>query len=163
MTQQAWVGDWRQRIVERIRERGFSSLVAFGESAAMSTFREIAGLLGDDVAPMQLAMLMREEALERGHLDQFARSALVRYLADYLPTGWYRDKEHEYQRASAFADWIGCLGEAYRAAGERVWTVFMSAAELSEGWRPRGADDDLLRKLFERASFSAPAGCTERP
>lgn len=152
---QTWAGDWRQRIVERVRGSGFESLTAFSDSAATSTFQEIASRLGKDVAPIQLAMLMRDEAVERGQLGRFARGALVRFLADYLPKGWQQGKEHEYERASAFADWIACLGEDYRAAGERVWKVFMSATNLTEGWKPSGADDDLLRGLFDRASFSA--------
>lgn len=153
---QTWAGDWRRRIAERVRESGFESLTSFSDSAATSTFGEIASRLGTDVAPIQLAMLMREEAVERGQLGRFARGALVRFLTDYLPKGWQRGKEHEYERASAFADWIACLGEDYRTAGERVWSAFMSATNLTEGWRPNGADDDLLKSLFERASFSAP-------
>ena len=153
MTHQPWIGDWRQRIAQRIGERGFNSVAAFDESAATATFGEIAKQLGDDVAPIQLSMLMREEAIERGQLDRFARSALVRFLADYLPTGWRRDKQYEYQRASAFADWIACLGEEYQASGERVWQAFLSAVDLDEGWRPTGPDDDRLRALFEKASF----------
>jgi hypothetical protein len=44
----SWEGNWRVRLYERIRERGYDSLTAFAEAHPTLPLVELAGELGDD-------------------------------------------------------------------------------------------------------------------
>jgi hypothetical protein len=132
---------------------GFPSIVAYGEARPGQPFPDLSVELGPDVPPIQVALLMREEADRFGNLDRFARSSLVRYLRQYLPAGWSNQQEFEFTAASAFADWIALLGSEFRERGERLWKVFRSADDIPPRWLPESAGDPLYLDLWDRAGI----------
>src|SRR4051794_22116069 len=46
----AWSGDWRVRLRERIRDRGYDSVTAFAEERPTVSFADLADELGQDIA-----------------------------------------------------------------------------------------------------------------
>jgi hypothetical protein len=141
----AWQGDWYQRVIDRIRERGYRSATEFVEAHPTATFVELADVLGkDDVAPVQLEDAMRDEAGDDPvALEKFARSLLARNIFDVMPSGWAEE-----ERYLVIGSWASYLGERYNVATHRAFDALCALAP--EGWRPTGPDDPLLLEAFKR-------------
>ncbi|CAM4456747.1 Conserved uncharacterized protein [Corallococcus exiguus] len=53
--ERSWQGNWRVRLYERVRERGYDSLTAFAEARPTASLVELADELGeDDIAGAQV-------------------------------------------------------------------------------------------------------------
>lgn len=140
----AWLGDWRKRIVDRVRDVGFRSATEWIDAHPLRSLEDLANELGpEDVAADQLELTLREEA---GHdpiaLARLARSLLVRTILSKMPTGW---GDHD-QSVLVAASWAGCLGDEYDAAMERVLNKLDELAPF--GWRPTTPDDPILLEAF---------------
>lgn len=146
----SWLGDWKARLYERVRERGFDSLTAFAESRPAIPLNKLAEELGkDDVAGVQVMNGLRVEAERRKQLPRFVRDLLVRELAGGLPHGWPADLGggNRFQVAKTLSLWSGSTPEAYAERARQVITVLLANPPLA-GWRPLGPDDELLRTLL---------------
>lgn len=107
-------------------------------------------VLSSSVAPIQLKLLLKEEAEMSDDMRAFAVDTLSRFLREYLPDGWRGDSSAEYARVQAFSDWMTLVGEYYEEQCHRVWQWFNSS-DVRDGWLPTGPDDPLLHRAFNAA------------
>jgi hypothetical protein len=143
----AWVGDWKKRIRERIALLGFQTVGDFIESKQGVSLLRLADEVGkEDVAADQLMRMYRDEAShDEQSFTRFSRSMFSRYIRDTVLDGWRAP--NTFQRAHAFAQWCGAVGEARKPAARRVWHALMAIAP--EGWLPSGTDDPVLVAAFK--------------
>jgi hypothetical protein len=141
----AWDGDWRARLLSRLRTAGFSSATAYAEAYPTRTLVELAHQLGDgDVAGVQIEWLMKEDAeADPVQFVRFASSLLVREIWESMPEGWGENA----QLARVYGSWSAALGDPYDAHRDRVFDWLMENAPA--GWRPTGPDDPLLAEAFK--------------
>jgi hypothetical protein len=146
----AWGSNWKRRLDERVRERGYASLTAFAEARPAVPLYLLAEELGkDDVAAVQVLSGLLAEAEQRKQVTRLVRDVLVRELAESLPQGWPAELDDATRGEVAMA--LGCWTayapetheERVRKAGEALL-----AAPPPPGWRPLGPDDELLRTLL---------------
>lgn len=147
---QAWQGNWKVRLYERVRERGYPSLTAFAEARPAVPLYLLADELGhDDVAAVQVFSGLLAEAEQRKQVTRLMRDVLVRQLAESLPEGWPAtlNDETRFAIAEALGFWSAYTPETHYRRVEQARTT-LRARPPSPGWRPLGPDDELLRMLL---------------
>jgi hypothetical protein len=146
----SWHGNWKVRLYERVRERGYDSLTAFAEARPTASLVALAEELGkDDVAGVQVFSGLVAEA-ERSHqLTRLVRGQLVRELWECLPNGWpaVLDREARFAVAQALGSWYSLTPETHKERVDQVGDALL-ANPPPPGWRPLGPDDELLRTLL---------------
>ncbi|OJH37908.1 NUDIX hydrolase [Cystobacter ferrugineus] len=146
----SWKDNWKVRLYERVRERGFDSLTAFAEARPTTSLVALAAELGEaDISAVQIFSGLVAEA-ERSHqVTRLVRSQFVRELSESLPDGWptVMDETSRFEVAQALAFWFGFTPETHRKRAERVMTALRTTPP-PPGWRPLGPDDELLRTLL---------------
>ena len=145
----AWRGNWRVRLYERLRERGYESLTAFAEARPTASLVALAEELGEDVAGVQVFSGLVAEA-ERSHqLTRLVRGQLVRELSQHLPDGWpsVMDDTSRFKVAKALGFWSSYTPETHEKRVEQAGDALL-ATPPPPGWRPLSADDELLRTLL---------------
>jgi hypothetical protein len=146
----SWQGNWRVRLYERVRERGYDSLTAFAEARPAVPLNLLAEELGkDDVAGVQVLSGLLVEAERCKQVTRFVRDVLVRQLSESLPSGWpvAMDDESRFQAAKALGCWSADIPESYQERADQVMAALL-AMPPPPGWRPLSPDDDLLRTLL---------------
>lgn len=146
----SWQGNWRVRLYERVRERGYTSLTAFAEARPAVPLNLLAEELGkDDVAGVQVLSGLLVEAERRRQVTRFVRDVLVRQLSESLPRGWplVMDDKSRFQVAKALGCWSADIPDSYQERADRVMAA-LRATPPPPGWRPPGPDDELLRTLL---------------
>ena len=146
----SWQGNWKVRLYERVRERGYDSLTAFAEARPAVPLHALAEELGGDALnAVQVFSGLVAEAERCNRLPRLVRGQLVRELADALPDGWpiVMDAEVRFEVAHALARWTTYTPETHK---ERVRLIgdALLASPPPPGWRPLGPDDELLRTLL---------------
>ncbi|MCP3064789.1 NUDIX hydrolase [Myxococcus sp. K38C18041901] len=146
---EAWRGDIKARLYERVRERGFDSLTAFADSRPAVPLHVLADELGHDVAAVQILSGMLAEAERTKKVTRFTRDVLVRLLSQSLPSGWptVMDDANRFKVAKALGSWSAYSPETHKERARRVGDALL-ANPPSAGWRPLGPDDELLRTLL---------------
>ncbi|MFL5354659.1 NUDIX hydrolase [Archangium sp.] len=145
-----WQGNWKVRLYERVRERGYDSLTAFAEARPAVPLYLLAEELGkDDVAGVQILSVLLAEAERRKQVTRFVRDVLVRMLSQSLPLGWpaLMDDANRFKVAKALGSWSAYTPEEYEERVRRVSDALL-ATPPPPGWRPLGPDDELLRTLL---------------
>lgn len=146
----SWQGNWKARLYERVRERGYESLTAFAEARPTASLVALAEELGpDDVAGVQVYSGLVAEA-ERAHrVTRLVRGQLVRELCTHLPNGWpaVLDDANRFKVAKALGLWSGITPETHEERVRRVGDALL-ANPPPPGWRPLGPDDELIRTLL---------------
>ncbi|WP_375759605.1 NUDIX hydrolase [Corallococcus exercitus] len=146
----AWQGNWKARLYERVRERGYDSLTAFADARPAVPLVALAEELGqDDVAGVQLLSGLLAEAEQRKQVTRFVRDALARLLSQSLPNGWPAvvDDATRFQIAKALGSWSVYIPDAYQERADQVMAT-LRAQPPPAGWRPLGPDDELLLTLL---------------
>jgi hypothetical protein len=146
----AWQGNWRARLYERVRERGYDSLTAFAEARPAVPLYLLADELGeDDVAAVQLLSGLHAEAERRKQITRFVRDVLVRLMAENLPNGWPAVLEDEalFQVAKTLGCWSADTPDTHEERVKQARKA-LRAHPPPPGWRPLGPDDELLRTLL---------------
>ncbi|XXF79589.1 NUDIX hydrolase [Myxococcaceae bacterium GXIMD 01537] len=145
----AWRGNWRARLYERIRERGYDSLTAFAEERPTASLVALAEELGEDVAGVQVLSGLLAEAERRKQVTRFVRDVLVRMLSQSLPEGWpaVLDDANRFKVAKALGRWSAYAPETHEERVRQASAVLL-ATPPPPGWRPLGPDDELLRTLL---------------
>jgi hypothetical protein len=146
----SWEGNWKVRLYERVRERGYDSLTAFAEARPTASLVALAKELGeDDINAVQVFSGLVAEA-ERSHqLTRLVRGQLVRELAEHLPDGWpaVLDDADRFEVAHALARWSTYTPETHQERVKQVRAA-LRATPPPPGWRPLNPDDELLRTLL---------------
>jgi hypothetical protein len=146
----SWRGNWKVRLYERVRERGYDSLTAFAEGRPTLPLVELAQELGgDDVNAVQVFSGLVAEA-ERSHqLTRLVRGQLVRELSESFPHGWpaVMDDETRFEVAMTLGSWTAFTPETHKERVRQAGSVLL-ATPPPPGWRPLGPDDELLRTLL---------------
>jgi hypothetical protein len=146
----SWQGNWRVRLYERVRERGYSSITAFAEARPTASLVELADELGrDDVAGVQVFSGLLAEAERNHQVTRLVRGQLVRELFNHLPKGWPEvlDDANRFDVAHALARWSTYTPETHEKRVEQAGDRLL-ATPPPAGWRPLGPDDDLLLMLL---------------
>jgi hypothetical protein len=146
----SWQGNWKARLYERVRERGYDSLTAFAEARPAVPLVELAEELGkDDVAGVQVLSGLLAEAEQRKQVTRFVRDVLVRQLSQSLPNGWptVMDDESRFQVAKALGCWSADTPETHKERVRQARAALRTTPP-PPGWRPLGPDDELLRVLL---------------
>jgi hypothetical protein len=146
----SWEGNWKVRLYERVRERGYDSLTAFADARPTASLVALAEELGaDDVNAVQVFSGLVADA-ERSHqLTRLARGQLVRELFEGLPNGWpaVLDDANRFKVAKALSSWIAFTPDTYQDRARQVSAALL-ATPPPPGWRPLGPDDELLLMLL---------------
>jgi hypothetical protein len=148
--ERAWQGNWKVRLYERVRERGYDSLTAFADARPAVPLYALAEELGeDDVAGVQVLSGLLAEAEQRKQVTRFVRDVLVRLLSQSLPDGWpaVMDDANRFAVAKALGSWSAYIPEDYQERADQVMAA-LRATPPPPGWRPLGPDDELLRTLL---------------
>jgi hypothetical protein len=145
----AWEGNWKVRLYERVRERGYDSLTAFAEARPAVPLYVLAEELGSDVAGVQVLSGLLAEAEQRNRVTRFVRDVLVRQLSQSLPEGWpaVMDDGNRFKVAEALGLWSAFTPEEYEQRVDQAGDALL-ATPPPPGWRPLGPDDELLRTLL---------------
>ncbi|RKH15721.1 NUDIX hydrolase [Corallococcus praedator] len=146
----SWQGNWKVRLHERVRERGFASLTAFAKARPTASLVALAEELGkDDIAGIQVLSGLLAEAEQRKQVTRFERDVLVRMLSQDLPLGWpaVLDDANRFAVAKALSGWIAYTPEAHQARARQIMMDLL-ARPPPPGWRPLGPDDELLLTLL---------------
>lgn len=139
-----WSGDWNRRLAERILASGHPDLKSFLSANRDKSYEELAELLGEDVAPVQVQTLEAAEAASEG-VTSAAAESLARFLRASLPNGWGGTRYWESSALGALARW------------EAIWSKRVTTSGVPEalfrrnpplGWRPQDGADLLLRGLL---------------
>ncbi|ATB34853.1 NUDIX hydrolase [Cystobacter fuscus] len=145
-----WEGNWRVRLYERIRERGYESLTAFAEARPTASLVALAKELGeDDLNAVQVFTGLVAEAERTHQLTRLVRAQLVRELCECLPDGWpaVLDDASRFKVAKAIGLWIAFTPEPHKERARQVRTALLATPPPPK-WRPLGPDDELLRTLL---------------
>lgn len=146
----SWQGNWKTRIYERVRERGYDSLTAFAEARPTASLVELAEELGrDDIAGVQVFSGLVAEAERNHQVTRLVRAQCVRELHAYLPAGWPSEMgdENRFKVARALAGWYSFTPETHKERVDRAGDALLANPPLA-GWHPLGPDDELLRTLL---------------
>ncbi|RKH29642.1 NUDIX hydrolase [Corallococcus praedator] len=146
----AWDGNWKVRLYERIRERGYDSLTSFAEARPAVSWVALAEELGkDDVAGVQILKGLFAEAERRKQVMRFVRDILVRELAEELPNGWPAvvDDSNRFDVAMPLGCWSAHAPETHKERVRQAGDTLL-AHPPPPGWRPLSPDDELLRTLL---------------
>jgi hypothetical protein len=146
----SWHGNWRVRLHERLRERGYDSLTAFAEARPSVPLHALAEELGkDDIAGVQVLGELHAEAETRKQVTRFVRDVLVRLLSQSVPDGWptVLDDANRFKVAKALGSWSAYTPETHQQRVERARAALRNTPP-PPGWRPLGPDDELLRTLL---------------
>jgi hypothetical protein len=146
----SWEGNWKVRLYERVRERGYDSLTAFAEERPTASLVALAKELGeDDINAVQVFSGLVAEA-ERSHqLTRLVRGQFVRELSEGLPDGWpaVLDDANRFKVARTLGLWASYTPETHQARVRQVGDALL-VTPPPPGWRPLGPDDELLRTLL---------------
>jgi hypothetical protein len=146
----AWRGNVKARLYERVRERGYDSLTAFAEARPAVPLYVLADELGkDDVAAVQVLSGLLGEAEQRRQVTRFVRDVLVRLLSESLPRGWpaVLDDTNRFNVAEALGSWFAYTPETHQERVDQAGDALL-ATPPPPGWRPLSPDDELLRTLL---------------
>ncbi|NBD12440.1 NUDIX hydrolase [Corallococcus silvisoli] len=146
----AWRGNIKARLYERVRARGYDTLTAFADARPAVPLFALADELGnDDVAAVQVLSGLLAEAEQRKQVTRFVRDVLVRLLSQSLPNGWpaVLDDANRFKVAKALGSWSAYTPETHEERARRAGDVLLSNPPPA-GWRPLGPDDELLRTLL---------------
>lgn len=146
----AWQGDWKARLRERVRARGYDSLTAFAEARPAIPLNQLAEELGkDDVAGVQVMSGLLAEAEQLKQVTRFVRDVLVRELSESFPSGWptMMDDETRFQVAKVLGGWSADTPVTHKERVKQARAA-LRASPPRVGWRPLGPDDELLRTIL---------------
>ncbi|RKG71665.1 NUDIX hydrolase [Corallococcus sp. CA054B] len=146
----SWHGDWRARLYERVRERGYDSITAFADTRPTASLVELAEDLGKgDIVGAQILSGLFAEAEQRNQVTRFVRGVLVRMLSQSLPQGWpaVMDDASRFAVAKALGRWSGYTPESHQERADQLMATLRTHPPPA-GWRPLGPDDTLLLTLL---------------
>ncbi|MGN6110850.1 MAG: NUDIX hydrolase [Kofleriaceae bacterium] len=152
--EKTWSGDWRARIQERVRQRGFSNVTQYAAGRIGVSLLDLANELGsEDVAAAQIRRLLIDESMSAKSIAKTARDLLARELLTVLPLGWTNplDETTRSEVAGATARWHTELEDYLEEDATSTALREFLNAQLPEGWRPTNPDDPTIVALVDRS------------
>ena len=146
----SWEGNWKVRLYERVRERGYDSLTAFAEARPTASLVALAEELGpDDAAGVQVFSGLVAEAERNNQVTRLVRGQLVRELCACLPNGWpaVLDNANRFKVAKALGLWSSFTPTTHEERVRRAGDALLATPQ-PPGWRPLGPNDELLLTLL---------------
>ena len=149
LAHRVWSPGWSDRILERLKSLGFSSVLDYFDAFADESLNGLCARLGADVAPVQLTDLFVRESLASSSARQAAMELLVRCLRDQFPAGWICSDDF-----GAGLILARCSRPFRRAGAAGAYEFVTSAwrcvvtAPPEEGWWPVDCHDGLLVAAF---------------
>ena len=160
MFEKTWSGDWHARVLERVQQRGFTTVTQYAADRVGVDLVELAEELGpDDVAADQIMCLLIEDAVRTKTVPRMLRDLFVRELREALPQGWRSplDDEARSEVARALARWETELEDHLdKPATFTAGQDFMNA-ELPTGWLPDGPNDPVIVAFVDRCLGRVPS------
>ena len=164
-SRKAWSGDWHDRILERVHERGFKTVTQYaGERPGVSLVVLAKELGMDDGAALQFRSILLVEGLRTRTLPRALRDLFVRELRESLPEGWTHppDADSRARVAGTAARWqtmteigedLDCFDEGmtFKASQD------LMQAELPARWLPEGPDDPVIIAFVDRCLGRLPS------
>lgn len=146
----SWEGNWKVRLYERVRARGYDSLTAFADARPTTSLVALAEELGpDDIAGVQIFNGLLAEAERGRRVTRLIRGQLVRELWACIPSGWpsVMDDATRFKVAKAIGLWSSLTPTTHEKRVEQA-RAMLRATPPAPGWLPLGPDDELLRTLL---------------
>ncbi|WP_434391248.1 NUDIX hydrolase [Melittangium boletus] len=150
MSGHSWEGNWKSRLYECVRARGYDSLSAFAEAHPTLPLAELASQLGGDgINAVQVFTGLVAEAERHNRLTRLIRGQFVRELWESLPDGWpaVLDEEARLEVAVVLGSWSAYTPLTHEQRVKQVMASLLATPPPS-GWRPLGPDDALLLTLL---------------
>lgn len=146
--------DIRQSVLARLKEIGFDSMLQFCRANPILTFSQLVSAIGmDDVPPVLVVSILREETISNGVWDYFVKTAFVRSVTKHFPSGWMIGPNAEYRRGGVYANLCSLVGtddDPPSGIRDRLRDL------IPVGWNPTGVDDPIVIKLFDGLKFPLP-------
>lgn len=142
-----WSHNWRECAVARLHELGYGSLFDFARERECAPYASLANELGgDELAPVQIQMLLREELENTPDFPYFVKSSLVRNLHEHVPNGVH--KHGDWPLTLALSSWAGSMGESLQRPCASIARRLKKLDGISDDWIPASADDAVIEMLF---------------
>lgn len=148
-----WEGDWKTRIRERVKEKGYQDLIDFSEKNPSLSFFELTKLLGENIAPIQTEQMLSEEYYQKGQYTRYLKSSLARELKNARIDGWQTDEAFNISLFSSIQNWKNHSPDEYAYFTDKVLNILQHSDFIPNDWLPSGADDPIVLKIFEEAGF----------
>ncbi len=106
-----------------------------------------------------MTRLQLAEAVRSGRLKEASKDVLVRYLREYMPTGWghkppgQEEFDLDFLRTAPIVSWAMSIGEAAPDAEKMIKDAVSEGlkAITDPDWVPRDASDPIISDIFDRA------------
>ena len=149
--------DIRQSVLARLKDMGFESVLQFCRANPLLTFSQLASAIGmDDVPPVLVVSILREETISNNVWDYFVKTVFVRSVSKHFPTGWMAGPNAEFRRAKVYGDWAAIVGIDYYEPPDGIRDRICVPGLIPAGWIPTGVEDPIVIKLFDGLKFPLP-------
>lgn len=153
------MNDVRQSVLTRIKAMGFESMLNFSQANPILTFSQLVSAIGmDDVPPVLVVSILREETVSSNVWDYFVKTVFVRSVSKHFPSGWLTGPNAEFRRAKVYGDWAAIVGIDYYEPPDGIRDRTCVPGLIPSGWVPTGVEDPIVIKLFEGLAFPSPSG-----
>lgn len=144
-----WRGDWRDRVLGAVTQRGYSSMSDLLRQFPGVPYNQVNKKLGTVAVPLQVLYLQIDEANTESEIRFAAMDCLCRKINEAYPEGWHT--------RPAECDWTSCAARfdsVQKAVGyaDRISDVQVSLVQVPppDGWLPRDTDDPILVERFAK-------------
>jgi hypothetical protein len=129
---------------------GCESITEFLAKHPAVPYVDLAGVIGEGVAALQIEWMQFEEANDHHALRRAAMDSLVRDLRKHLPSGWRQGAKGDFDTSGAFADWIVRLEQADPSVKPKAKMTWEALERLRppSGWSPAGPEDKFIVDAF---------------
>lgn len=154
-----WEGDWRERVLSRMRSYGYQSVADCLSRFPGEPYVDVVKRLGPHIAAIQLECVQFDEAEKQGALREAAIDSLLRDLNWHLKSGWEGGVRGNFNTSGAYVDWLHRLEGSSRnlppnpeliQRGEMVWKA-LEELRPPRGWLPIGMTDPFIEAAFATA------------
>jgi hypothetical protein len=144
---------WEAQVKEKLAQIGASSCAELLARFPGRSYRDVATELGGGLAPIALRAVYLREAKRTHRMRSAIADSLVRELNERLPAGWNTGDRPEFGAAMSATTWeTSIIAEAgmpeLEPVADRIWQALRDVPPPT-GWRPRDAEDPLIRRAFD--------------
>ena len=147
-----WSSSWLSRLRELLSDAGFESVSALLASIPGRPYREVARVLDESVAPIQLIAAAYAEAKTEGTVREIAQDGLCRNIVEKCESGWGVGENAEWKTIKALSGW--CSEVVTTGDNPNLDTIVSRIArriremEIPTGWIPQDSSDPIIEQVF---------------